>query len=141
LVLFATKYGTINSLAPLPILDMKHFIEKLLGLKIWGILVAVFILVLCTVPTRKYIEDLSFSDKYLHIAAFTALSFFWFFQVKVKYKLILFSLLYGIFIECWQWILPKSFERSFEWMDMVADAAGTILGLLLAYGLRKLLND
>ncbi len=72
--------------------------------------------------------------------AFAGFSIAWL-LVKADYrKVIIAGFLFGVFIEIWQGILPDSFNRSYEIMDMVADGIGTLIGCSLVYLVKLLIS-
>jgi VanZ family protein len=78
------------------------------------------------------------NDKTAHFVAFAGFAIVWL-LVKADYlKIIIAGITFGIFIEFWQGILPESFHRSFEVLDMVADGIGTLIGCSVAYLVNRL---
>ncbi len=95
----------------------------------------VLIFILCTLPSEHLPKN---NDKTSHFLAFAGFTFFWFFQSSKPWLIILIAAIYGIGIEFWQAILPKSFHRGFDWYDALADAVGGIIGYLIYLIYRKI---
>ena len=104
-------------------------LNDLLSSKYIAILWTVTIFVLCTYPSAS-LPKIN-NDKTLHFIAFSGFSFFWFFHSSKPWLIILLAALYGIGIEFWQSILPKSFHRGFDWYDALADSIGGIIGYVI----------
>lgn len=71
-------------------------------------------------------------DKLLHVLAFCGIVG-WFASLLERKRwgsLLLCALLYGVLVEIAQWLMP--FGRNADPFDVVADAAGMVLGLLAA---------
>lgn len=80
------------------------------------------------------------NDKTAHFGAFALFAIIWL-LVKIDYlRVIIAGVAFGIFIEFWQGILPESFHRSFEVLDMIADGIGTLIGCLFFYFAKFLKN-
>lgn len=105
---------------------MLVWIKKTLENKWITWLVTLIIFILCTMPSEQLPKG---NDKTAHFIAFGGWAFTWLFSYKNLFKTIILGCLYGIFIECWQYILPESFHRGFDVLDMVADAIGVIIGV------------
>ncbi len=119
-------------------IDFVHIIQR--HKHIIGILYALFtssILIGTLIPGSSLSEYEVFSyDKLMHLLAFMA----WTLGTGICWRayndqraplklLVVAPILFGIAIEVLQGILPTN--RSPEWMDVVFDAIGTILGLLV----------
>ncbi|MDZ7898948.1 MAG: VanZ family protein [Arcicella sp.] len=100
-------------------------LNSLISSKYIAVLWTVIIFILCTLPSENLPAN---NDKMSHFIAFAGFSFFWIFHHKTPILIILIAALYGIGIEFWQVILPKSFHRGFDWYDALADAVGGIIG-------------
>jgi VanZ family protein len=99
----------------------------------------VLLFILTSFPSQQ-LPDNNINDKTAHFVAFAGFAIIWL-LVKMDYvKVIIAGIAFGIFIEYWQGILPESFHRSFEVLDMVADGIGTLIGCLFFY-LVKFLKD
>ncbi len=116
---------------------MKNIIFKIFSSKLLLVGWFLIIFVLCTLPSKSFENHANISDKHLHILAFAPLSFLWFFQSSNKYKILVYCVFYGIFIEFWQYLLPESFHRGFELLDMLADSLGSLVGFGTAYVVQK----
>jgi VanZ family protein len=101
------------------------------GWFILGLLIAAAILTLSLMPTRK-LPDVNVSDKWQHIAGFAALAF-WFGSLVFRrhYLVLAFTLTaFGVLIELLQgW---TALGRQADPLDVLADVAGIVLGLILA---------
>ena len=76
------------------------------------------------------------SDKTVHFIAFSVLTLLLFLAYRiVLLRGVLLLLLYGAFIEFSQYFTPN---RCAEWLDIVADGIGILLGLVLYAGYKKL---
>lgn len=115
---------------------MIDYLNPLLSSKYTAILWTVIIFVLCSYPSAS-LPTIT-HDKTLHFIAFAGFSFFWFFHSSKAWLIILSAALYGIGIEFWQAILPKSFHRGFDWYDALADAVGGIIGYVIWLIYRKI---
>jgi VanZ family protein len=94
-----------------------------------GLLFAATVLVLSLLPLPPVVQQAS--DKLLHVLAYLGLSL-WFGAVYEprRHSAVIVSLLaFGILIECLQGLTAY---RSTELMDVLADAAGTAIGIVLA---------
>ena len=116
----------------------------------WSILWALVILFLCGIPGRHIphihlLELISF-DKYVHFGMFfllillTARGFLLqtsYPDLKIKAKLysLLICIFYGGLIEILQGTI--FLERSADWFDFLADAVGSLVGLLLYNWIEK----
>lgn len=81
---------------------------------------------LTSMPSKNIPTDVN--DKTAHVLAFAVFAVVWLAVRTDYFRVILTGILFGIFIEVWQGSLPESFHRSFEFLDMVADGVGTLLG-------------
>ncbi len=111
----------------------------LISSKYMAILWTVIIFILCSYPSASLPKIQNGDDKTLHFIAFAGFSFFWAFHSSNYWLIILLTALYGIGIEFWQAILPKSFHRGFDWYDALADAVGGIIGYLIYLIYRKIM--
>lgn len=115
-------------------------IDKLLKQKVWSWLCGGLIIVLCAMPGTKIPEVFNFYDKLQHLLAFGV----WTFLVVYAYKSIkggiIAGVLFGIGIEIMQYCLPKSFHRSFDLIDVVADSIGAFVGIGFLWAWKKVLN-
>jgi VanZ family protein len=112
-------------------MKLKKLAIRFLENKYLAVSVTIIIFILCTMPSENLQKNIN--DKTAHFVAFAGWAFCWIFAFKYYTKTMLLGILYGIFIEFWQAILPISFHRSFDWYDALADSIGVIIGLLLYY--------
>lgn len=109
----------------------------------WAIIVAILSIV---AGGAKSNIDVSFLDKIVHafmyavlcllmIVGYTKQYTFRFLKFKPILWAIVFSCTYGIILEVIQHFIP---DRSFDVMDMIANAAGSLIGLLAFYIIYKL---
>jgi VanZ family protein len=76
------------------------------------------------------------SDKMDHIAAFIVFSilFYWAFRFEKMYRIILYGIAFGSFIEFIQSFIPY---RSADLIDVAADLVGVLTGIILIYVYKK----
>jgi len=83
-------------------------------------------------------KGVAHSDKIGHFIIYTGFTIIWiFFFLKVKKKSILksiytafiWSVFFGVFMECCQWMFTS--YRQFDYYDMLANTTGSLLGLLI----------
>ena len=114
---------------------------------VWVIAEILIIFIIMSMPGNKLPAENSFTyafkvDKIVHIVLFFILSYtllLYFKQSDKKYLknkriqiiAVILCILYGIFLEFYQKIFVPS--RSFDIADMLADAVGSIFGLLFFY--------
>ncbi len=111
-----------------------------------AVLFFIITVVLLTLPGNRFpkshLFDIPYFDKWVHIGMFCTLCFLYSFPIvhfsisesKKKYwfRMILFlGIIYGVLMEFVQkyWAI----NRSFDIMDMVADAIGCLLALLISH--------
>jgi VanZ family protein len=98
------------------------------------------IFILTSIPGKSMPKILGVSDKVKHFGAYFVLAFLLSFALRLqnkypfvaKYSLLftfLITLLYGLFDEIHQIYIPG---RYFDWWDLVADVAGSLIGIFLA---------
>ena len=104
-------------------------LDTLISSRYTAILWTVIIFGLCSYPSASLPKI--HNDKTLHFIAFAGFSFFWSFHNSKPWMIILIAALYGIGIEFWQAILPKSFHRGFDWYDALADGVGGVIGCII----------
>ena len=98
-----------------------------LFLRVASVAVVIIIWILSFLPGVA-MPDLPGGDKWHHALAYFACMFCWGQWVTLpvqRLKLAIIFILMGALIECLQGLTSY---RSFEWLDMVADAAGVIIG-------------
>jgi len=92
--------------------------------------------VLAIMPQEMVPSFQSLSDKSLHFIAFAVLTLLLNLSYRMPWwKSVLYLLFYATFIEFSQTFTPN---RCAEWLDIVADAIGITLGLVLYAGYKKL---
>ena len=92
--------------------------------------------VLAVIPQEIAPEIGNLSDKTLHFIAFSVLTLLLNLAYPLRWwKSVLFMLFYAFFIEFSQYFTPN---RCAEWLDIVADGIGIVLGLLLYAAYKKL---
>lgn len=105
----------------------------------------IVIFILLTIDGSSLSEDSGFSipniDKIAHVTLFGVFVIFWWHYLapKWKYKYLIFfigmgSTLYGIGMEFYQQAFTS---REFEWGDMIADGAGSIIAALYCIRIKK----
>jgi len=100
---------------------------------IWTIL----ILIACSWPGKSMPEaPVVGFDKIVHIGLFSVWAVLWLMASRKKALIIiLLGFAYGLGLEVYQQLLP--FDRTFDWWDALADAAGILLGA----GFKKVVLD
>ncbi len=112
-------------------MSFKASLNRFFSNKYMALAITLIIFVLCTLPSKEIPLSGGFNDKTAHFLAFGAWAFCWQAAFGRYMQTIIAGILYGIFIEFWQSILPESFHRSFDWYDAVADGVGVLIGILL----------
>jgi VanZ family protein len=109
---------------------------------ILAVLWTLLIMIACFLPARDIPKvKIAFIDKCVHFIIFGGFSFLWMFRMgKFTFKTglwtLLLSFLFGVFVELIQGSgLVRG--RSFEYLDILADTTGAIIGLLLFFYSRK----
>jgi VanZ family protein len=102
--------------------------------KLWwglGVLLVAVAVFYCLVPTRQIPSAFDFSDKLNHVLGHAALAVYFTGLVprRAWWKIFVFLLSLGIGIEFAQHYMH--FGRHGDWRDVVANASGAMLGLLL----------
>jgi VanZ family protein len=115
-----------------------------------AVLFFIFTVVLLTLPgnnfPKSHLFNIPYFDKWVHIGLFGLQGFLFSFPIvhfsitnsQKKYWfwiILLMGIAYGVLMEFVQkyWVI----NRSFEVMDMVADAIGCVLALILCYQILK----
>lgn len=99
-----------------------------------GFLLLIFVMIAAMVPKMPFddlVSHFKISDKVLHIAAFACLAI-WFsgqYEKKSYWRIALGLLAFGVLIELVQGTVSY---RHAEWLDLVGDAAGISIGLIIA---------
>ena len=119
------------------------FIKKLHDLfylkPYFSIFLTVVIGVLCFIPSEN-IPDVSTDDKTAHFVAFAVLGFSWFMFLKNYLKVAIGLTFFAVFIEFVQYLLPVSFHRAFDLLDILADVLGIGIGFAIAYVFNKVVK-
>ncbi len=94
-----------------------------------GVIIALAILIGSLLPLSM--PPAANSDKLLHLAGYGLLSGWWCLCLPHRYwRVALAATFYGVLIECLQALTPF---RSFDLLDMLANACGALLGMALAW--------
>ncbi|WP_418887492.1 VanZ family protein [Mangrovimonas futianensis] len=89
----------------------------------------------------------SYIDKIFHFCAYLLFNGFWFATFVIRFGkrkriaffyAIIFSVIFGIIIECLQWLITTS--RSFDLIDILFNIAGVLVSSLLITGYFKLVK-
>jgi VanZ family protein len=98
--------------------------------RVWALLWTGLILVLCTIPGKELPgAPVAGFDKIVHLGLFGVWTVLWLLARPRRAALVLVAgVVYGVFLEYYQQMLP--FDRSFDWWDAAADAAGVAAGYL-----------
>jgi VanZ family protein len=104
--------------------------------RVAGIIILIVVLAFAVLPALSFLPDipqvdLLSLDKWLHIMTFIFLSL-WFtgqYERRFYWRLIAALTAFGVLIELGQGVIPY---RSAEWMDLVADIIGLVIGLFVA---------
>jgi VanZ family protein len=94
---------------------------------------------LCFMPSQN-IPDVSTDDKTAHFVAFAVLGFSWFMYMKNYVKVLIGLTFFAIFIEVVQYLLPESFHRGFDLLDILADVLGIFIGFAVAFVFNKVVR-
>jgi VanZ family protein len=105
--------------------------------KYWAIAYSFLLIYFCLAPNGGIAQVASINDKILHIGAFGVFAFLWLLAINNQNKVLLSTFVFGIFIEIVQHLLPSWFHRGFEWLDILADALGILIGTIAVFFLRK----
>ena len=73
------------------------------------------------------------NDKLAHGLVFAGLGFLWLQYIRKAPPVILGLVLYAVGTEVLQYLLPASFQRSFDLKDIVADLCGLSIGISCSY--------
>ena len=101
-----------------------------------------FLIILSLIP----VPDLGFPkfqlfeiDKLVHFVMYFSLTILWCLAsenfYKSNFKLLLFTIFFGIALEIFQHILP--FGRYFDLADLLANSLGVIFGIIILYYIKK----
>ncbi|GAB3692922.1 hypothetical protein GCM10027592_12280 [Spirosoma flavus] len=118
---------------------MKYLIERLNDVVLMRWLAIVWTVVMlwgCLTPHQELPSTLlTVSDKAMHVAIFVLFAFLW---QRAGYSLpvvLVVGIFFGAFIEVMQYVLP--INRSADWLDLLADSIGAVLGVFLAWLVTK----
>jgi VanZ family protein len=97
-----------------------------------GVVLVAAALVVCLLPVRELPQSFNLNDKLSHLLGHAALAVYFAGLVPRSswWKIFVFLLLFGVVVEFAQYNLPLG--RQGEVLDLVANASGAALGLLLA---------
>ncbi len=90
---------------------------------------SIFIALLCFIPNSE-VPDIT-DDKTAHFIFFAGLGILWFLCTKNKIFAFIGLLIFGVFIEIGQYLLPENFHRFFYVYDIIADYIGVFIGYIL----------
>jgi len=108
--------------------------SKTMRILFWIALISSYVLAI--IPQDMAPSFQSLSDKSLHFIAFAVLTLLLNLSYRMPWwKTVIYLLFYATFIEFSQTFTPN---RCAEWLDIIADAIGIILGLVLYAGYKKL---
>ena len=96
-----------------------------------GVVLVAVALVVCLLPVRQLPQSFSLNDKLSHMLGHAALAVYFAGLVPRSswWKIFIFLLFFGVVVELAQYHLPLG--RQGEVLDLVANASGAVLGLLL----------
>lgn len=120
-------------------MHFKTTLNRLLSNKYLAFAVTFFILITCSWPGKEIPQVVGLHDKLSHFLAFGVWAICWQGAFGKYLQTIFIGILYGVFIEFWQAMLPESFHRSFDWYDALADGIGVMIGIIL-WKIKSLLN-
>jgi VanZ family protein len=92
----------------------------------------------CSLPGEELPDMSGGRDKWLHIIIFVGFGLLWRLTGRSAWWVIIAGTLYGILIEIWQALMPLG--RSGDVYDAIGDTVGTLIGVLLAWGVKKVIN-
>ena len=96
----------------------------------------IIMLIGCLTPHADVPTTLmTMNDKFMHVVIFVPFALLWVLSGFRLSSILIAGLLFGGLIEALQYILP--INRTADWLDLVADFAGTVLGLGLAWVILK----
>ncbi len=105
----------------------------------FSIFLTVVIGILCFIPSEN-VPDVSTNDKTAHFVAFAVLGFSWFMFLKNYLKVAIGLTFFAVFIEFVQYLLPVSFHRGFDLLDILADVLGIGIGFAIAFVFNKIVK-
>ncbi|GAB3260523.1 hypothetical protein GCM10027347_24880 [Larkinella harenae] len=92
----------------------------------------------CAWPSDYPAPDFTVNDKLIHVSIFGLWGFLWGTVSRSPVRVFFLGVLYGFLIEIYQLVMP--INRSFEWLDLAADAVGIALGLVASVVLTRLIS-
>lgn len=100
-----------------------------------AITATVCVCVLLFAPSTDLPTDtpLWINDKVAHGIVFAGLTFLWMQYLRKHSQVLLLLNFFAVFTEIVQYLLPASFHRSFDEIDIVADVTGGLAGLLVSW--------
>ena len=124
---------------------------KIASYTIWPALIwSAFVLILLVIPIKRKTESSFFSlphfDKVIHLFLFLILSFLWHQYLVVKHEdirkrhfigLFIAVVLYGIMLEYIQILTGRDFDP----LDMMANAAGALSGIIIKKSRTDIVRD
>lgn len=96
----------------------------------FSIFLTVVIGILCFIPSENLPDT---DDKTAHFLAFAVLGFSWFMFLKNYLKVAIGLAFFAVFIEVVQYLLPVSFHRAFDLLDILADVLGIGISFAIAF--------
>ena len=87
------------------------------------------IIIGCAWPNEYPAPGITVNDKFIHAGIFCVWSFLWVTIYRFPARVFVIGVLYGFSIELYQLVMP--INRSFEWLDLVADAVGVLAGIVV----------
>lgn len=103
----------------------------------WLAIVWTIIMLLgCLTPHKDLPGELvTFNDKFMHVVIFAPFALLWILAGFRMSSILIAGILFGGVIEALQYILP--INRSADWIDLLADAVGTVVGVFMAWAVQK----
>ncbi|GAB3934351.1 VanZ family protein [Larkinella terrae] len=89
----------------------------------------IIIFIGCAWPSDYPSPGLTVNDKLLHVSIFGLWGLLWVTIYRFPVRLFIIGVVYGFLIEIYQLVMP--INRDFEWLDLLADACGILLGLVV----------
>ncbi len=91
----------------------------------------------CSIPSNG-LPDITGKDKLIHVAIFVPFGMLWRMLGRSWLWVLVVGTLYGILIEIWQGLMPIG--READVYDAIADTIGTILGIVVGWGVLKIIK-
>ncbi len=103
------------------------------------ITIIIAILSLIKIGKQPFDVDFKYLDKLEHATAYLVLTFLWLFafkkESKIKYLILVLCIFFGVLMEFLQSYLTN--YRTFDYIDMVANALGVLIAYLLFVLIKK----